>query len=474
MPRKNQKRTLITIGAIWILAAAMLLSATAAFAENQSNGSDLYSQLGLFSDVLNKLKQNYVTDLNDEELIKAAIIGMLGSTDPHTNYFTKAEYDEFTTSTKGSFGGLGIQIDKIGDYITVISPIEGTPAYRMGITAGDRIVKVNDVSVVGYTTDEAIKQMRGDVGTEVLITISRPGVAKPLEFKIIRETIRIKSVPYSFKLDNGVGYIRLSQFSENTVQELRAALSALESEGIKGLIIDLRWNPGGLLDQAVETETLFDADHAAPLRLAASLTIGEYLLPEHIAQWKAAHPASPVRMAIGNTTAVIAAVVALDADVGFIEGPQTHNDLQVHDWLRDELVVVAAAGHRWSRRRPRAEQLSQSPWILRELGSGTRQAADRWLLAHLGAVNVAFELGSTEAVKRLAAAGAGLALLSRHAVADNLAQGSLVELRTGLPPATRQLALVVRRDRRLGRTAEDFIAHCLQAATRGARGRSGV
>ncbi|HOZ02132.1 MAG TPA: S41 family peptidase, partial [Candidatus Syntrophosphaera sp.] len=257
MPRKNQKRTLITIGAIWILAAAMLLSATAAFAENQSNGSDLYSQLGLFSDVLNKLKQNYVTDLNDEELIKAAIIGMLGSTDPHTNYFTKAEYDEFTTSTKGSFGGLGIQIDKIGDYITVISPIEGTPAYRMGITAGDRIVKVNDVSVVGYTTDEAIKQMRGDVGTEVLITISRPGVAKPLEFKIIRETIRIKSVPYSFKLDNGVGYIRLSQFSENTVQELRAALSALESEGIKGLIIDLRWNPGGLLDQAVDTVNEF-------------------------------------------------------------------------------------------------------------------------------------------------------------------------------------------------------------------------
>lgn len=229
-----------------------------------------------------------------------------------------------------------------------------------------------------------------------------------------------------------------------------------------------------LLDQAGELQGLFDAAHPAPLRVAASLTIGEYLLPEHIARWKSAHPASPVRMAIGNTTAVIAAVVALDADVGFIEGPQTHNDLQVHDWLRDELVVVAAAGHRWSSRRPRADQLRLSPWILRELGSGTRQAADRWLLAHLGAVNVAFELGSTEAVKRLAAAGAGLALLSRHAVADNLAQGSLVELRTGLPPATRQLALVVRRDRRLGRTAEDFIAHCLQAATRGARGRSGA
>lgn len=227
-----------------------------------------------------------------------------------------------------------------------------------------------------------------------------------------------------------------------------------------------------LLDQAGELQGLFDAGHPAPLRVAASLTIGEYLLPERIAQWKTAHPASPVRMAIGNTSAVIAAVVALEADVGFIEGPQTHNDLQVHDWLSDDLVVVAAAAHAWARRRPRVDQLAQAPWILRELGSGTRQAADRWLLAHLGAVNVAFELGSTEAVKRLAASGAGLALLSRHAVADNLAQGSLALVRTGLPPATRQLALIVRRDRRLGRTAQDFIAHCLQPAAPGGRARA--
>jgi len=146
---RKQKTTLITIAAVWLLSAVMLFSATAVYAQNQAQGSDLYSQLGLFSEILNKLKQNYVTELNDEELIKAAIIGMLGSTDPHTTYFTKAEFDDFTTSTKGSFGGLGIQIDKIGDYVTVISPIEGTPAYRMGITAGDKIIKVNDTSIVG-------------------------------------------------------------------------------------------------------------------------------------------------------------------------------------------------------------------------------------------------------------------------------------------------------------------------------------
>jgi carboxyl-terminal processing protease len=257
VPNKKQRNTLITITAVWILSGIMLFAATAAFAQNQTSGNDLYSQLGLFSDVLNKLKQNYVTDLSDEELIKAAIIGMLGSTDPHTNYFTKAEFDQFTTSTKGSFGGLGIQIDKIGDYITVISPIEGTPAYRMGITAGDKIIKVNDTKVVGFSTDEAISLMRGDPGTTVTITISRPGVAKPIDFQIVRDTIKIKSVPYAFKLDNGTGYIRLSQFSETTSQELRTALNTLETEGITSLIIDLRWNPGGLLDQAVDTVNEF-------------------------------------------------------------------------------------------------------------------------------------------------------------------------------------------------------------------------
>lgn len=257
MIRPNQKYALISIISIWVLSALLLFVATNAYAQTKPNSSNLYSQIQLFSEVLQKLKQYYVTDLSDEELIQAAIEGMLGSTDPHTNYFTADEFKDFTTSTKGAFGGLGIQIDKIGDYITVVSPIEGTPAYRMGITAGDRIVKVNGESVVGFSTDEAIKRMRGDVGTKVEITISRPGLAEPLSFEIIREIIKIKSVPYSFKLDNGTGYMRITQFNENTVTELRAALQDLESKGIKGLIIDLRFNPGGLLDQAVDTVNEF-------------------------------------------------------------------------------------------------------------------------------------------------------------------------------------------------------------------------
>jgi carboxyl-terminal processing protease len=242
---------------IWLVGGVFVFKSTQAYAVDQERKTDLYSNLQLFNEVLIKLKQNYVTDLKDEDIIKAAIEGMLNSTDPHTSYFTPDEFTDFTTSTKGEFGGLGIQIDKKGDYITVVSPIEGTPAYRMGIASGDRIVKVDGVSMVGQSTDDAIKKMRGPVGTKVTITMSRPGVAEPLDFEIIREIIKIKSVPYAFKLDNGVGYIRLSQFSESTDSELKAALDTLENEKIRGLIIDLRFNPGGLLDQAIDTVNEF-------------------------------------------------------------------------------------------------------------------------------------------------------------------------------------------------------------------------
>lgn len=308
MPK--QRTALITIASLWILTATLLMIATTAFSQTNAVQGNDFSQIRLFSEVLFQLKQNYVTELSDsrlieaaingmrreatgdstfvpleelgnayepldlfareyrrllndpqtkssEKLIEAAIVAMLRSTDPHTNYFDAAAFADFTTSTKGSFGGLGIQIDKIGDYITVVSPIEGTPAYRMGITAGDRIIKVDGESIIGITTDESIKKMRGDPGTTVLITISRPGIDAPIEFTIVREIIKVKSVPYSFQLDNGVGYIRISQFNENTTSELRSALDELETEGIKGLIIDLRFNPGGLLDQAVNTVNEF-------------------------------------------------------------------------------------------------------------------------------------------------------------------------------------------------------------------------
>ena len=264
--------------------------------------------------------------------------------------------------------------------------------------------------------------------------------------------------------------------AERVARSQSAASSALaELEAVLGVLLfdrlgrRLMLNENGrallpvamaLLDQAVELETLFDAEHAAPLRLAASLTIGEYLLPALLAQWKQAHPKSRVRMQIGNTSEVIASVVGHEADVGFIEGSQTHADLRVQSWMSDELVIVASPTHALAGRTTTARQLTSATWILREIGSGTRQATDSWLLDHLGTLNVEFELDSTEAIKQLAMAGAGLACLSRHTVAGALDQGGLVEVLTRLPVARRRLAIVVGRDKRLGRAAQDFIRHC--------------
>lgn len=216
-----------------------------------------------------------------------------------------------------------------------------------------------------------------------------------------------------------------------------------------------------LLDQAAEAQHLFSgAGQPTPLRVAASLTIGEYLLPDLVAHWRAEHAASPVQLTVGNSTEVIAAVAAFEVDVGFIEGPQTHPDLIVRRWLSDELVIVAAPGHPLGGRAPTLRQLRDATWALREPGSGTREAADRWLLEHLGPLKVGFELGSPEAIKRLVAGGAALGCISRHAVATALAQGTLIELKTRLPPAVRRLAIVLHKDKHLGRPTEDFLRLC--------------
>lgn len=219
-----------------------------------------------------------------------------------------------------------------------------------------------------------------------------------------------------------------------------------------------------LLDRAAELEHLFAAEHDAPLRLAASLTIGECLLPELLADWKTTHPASPVQLMIGNTSEVIAAVAGFDVDIGFVEGRQTHPQLIVHAWRSDELVIIAAPGHALARGTASARQLGEATWALRERGSGTREAVERWLLEHVGSLRVDFEFSSPEAIKRLVAAGSALGCLPREVVARELEHGALVELTTRLPRATRRLTIVLHRDKHLGRGAEDFLRHCASFA----------
>ncbi len=217
-----------------------------------------------------------------------------------------------------------------------------------------------------------------------------------------------------------------------------------------------------LLDQAGELEQLFSGAHSVPLRLAASLTVGEYLLPGLLARWKLAHPAHAVQLMIGNTREVIAAVAGFQADVGFVEGTQTHPHLIVRPWLTDELVVIAAPRHALAGRSVSLRQLREATWALRELGSGTREAGDLWLVERVGPLKVDFELSSPEAIKRLVAAGTALGCMPREVVAHELAQGALVELTTALPRATRRLSMVLHRDKHLGRDTEGFIRHCAQ------------
>jgi len=213
--------------------------------------------LRYYESILLLMKDHFGENTTIKALVEASIEGMLKDVDPYTNFFSPEDFKDFQNNTRGSFGGLGIFIDKKGDYVTVVSPIEGTPAYKMGLQPGDRVVSVDHENVVGMITEEVTKRMKGDPGTKVNIGIDRPGVANTLFFDIIRDIIEIKSISYAFKLDSGVGYIRIRQFNEKTTVDLRKALDELEAQNIRGLLIDLRYNPGGLLNEAVDTVNEF-------------------------------------------------------------------------------------------------------------------------------------------------------------------------------------------------------------------------
>ncbi|WP_374669453.1 LysR family transcriptional regulator [Ramlibacter sp.] len=259
---------------------------------------------------------------------------------------------------------------------------------------------------------------------------------------------------------------RSQSAASNALGELEAVLGAQLFDRMgKRLVINengraLLPRAAALLEQAGETQSLFTRAHAAPLRLASSYTIGEYLLPALIASWKAQHPQSHVLLDIVNTHDVFERVGAFEADIGFIEGTHSHPELTVRKWRSDEMVVIAAAGHPMARQRANLRQLSQATWVLREPGSGTREASDRWLIPHLAAVHVELELGSNEAVKRVVAEGLGLGCLSRLAVKEAIAQGWLVEVATTLPPMQRTLSIVRHRAKKLGTGAEGFVRHC--------------
>lgn len=217
-----------------------------------ANSKETYETLEVFTEVLSHIQNNYVKEVDSQELVYGAIKGMLKELDPHTSFMTEEMYKEMQIDTKGEFGGLGIQIAVKDGILTVIAPIEDTPAYRIGIKAGDQIVMVNEEPTSEMSLMDAVKKMRGLKGTQVTITIMRKGFKDPKDFTITRDIIKTKSVKYEM-IEEKIAYIRLTQFQERTSTDLENALKDLNvGEGeLDGLILDLRNNPGGLLDQAV-------------------------------------------------------------------------------------------------------------------------------------------------------------------------------------------------------------------------------
>ncbi|HID09746.1 MAG TPA: S41 family peptidase, partial [Candidatus Latescibacteria bacterium] len=211
----------------------------------------------LFAEVYKAVIRDYVEEVDPEESIHAAIRGMLESLDPYSQFLSeKASVDQLKIDTTGEFGGLGIQISIIGDVPVVISPIEGTPAYDIGLQAGDRIVRINGEPTKGKGIAEIVNTLRGKPGTQVTITIEREGVESPIDYTITRAVIKIKAVPLATRIGD-VGYIRLARFSKVAGDEVEAALRDLMAQGIEGLILDLRSNPGGLLVEACEVADKF-------------------------------------------------------------------------------------------------------------------------------------------------------------------------------------------------------------------------
>ena len=223
---------------------------------SRGNENNIYKKIDLFSEVLDKVKKEYVEDIDQSEVMDAAINGVLQSLDPYSAYMSPSMYKEMATETRGEFGGLGIEVSMEAGVVKVISPIDDSPASKAGIKAGDYIVKINNIQVQGKSLTEAVELMRGPIGSEINITIRRVGVKKALNFKIKRAVIEVASVKSEIK-NNNIGYIRLTSFNENSSDQIKDKINIFKKKNIDYYILDLRNNPGGLLSQAIKISDFF-------------------------------------------------------------------------------------------------------------------------------------------------------------------------------------------------------------------------
>ena len=269
------------------------------------------------------VRSNYMEDVDVQNLVKGGIDGMLSTLDPYSNYLEPKQYRALMEDTQGQFEGLGIEISVKEGWLTVISPLEDTPAERMGIQAGDRIVKIEGVSTQGITEDEAVSKLRGKKGTVVHITVEREGIDQPMEYAIERDVISIRSVPYYGIAAEKIGYVRLNRFSDISADEVKEAVSDLKRKNIQGLILDLRGNPGGLLSEAVKVTNVF----LEPEKLVVSIRgKAKAQNKEFYAHDKPLYPQLPLAVLVDGGSASGSEIVAgalQDWDRGVIIGDTT-------------------------------------------------------------------------------------------------------------------------------------------------------
>ncbi len=248
----------------WItgIAASLIIASVSVYSASPSAKAAVdstYDQLKLLVDVMGIIRENYVEERDTKSLLTGAINGMVHTLDPFSQFMEPEVYKDMKTETEGQFGGLGIRISVKNDWLTVITPMPGTPAYRLGILPDDKIIKIENQSTAGMKVEDAVKLLRGAPGTKVNITIAREGTMEPILYNITREIIKIETITSRMLSDN-IGYIRLTEFNANSGHDLDKALSGLNQKGMKNLVFDLRNNPGGLLDIAVDVCKEFVGD----------------------------------------------------------------------------------------------------------------------------------------------------------------------------------------------------------------------
>jgi carboxyl-terminal processing protease len=263
MEKESVMRAGKPVGKVILTAAVLAVVMLSLGGTSASKGVDrtaTYEQLKLFTDVLSIIQNQYVDETEPREVIYGAVRGMLRALDPHSSFMDPESYREMQVETSGSFGGLGIEITIRDDQLTVVAPIEGTPAWRAGIQPGDRILKIEGLVTKDMSLPDAVKKMRGPKGTKVTVTIGREGTREPFDVTLTREVIQVQSIK-SQELEPGIGYVRIRQFQERTAPDLVAAVEKFDKGGnLAGLIVDVRNNPGGLLSAAVEVSEEFLGD----------------------------------------------------------------------------------------------------------------------------------------------------------------------------------------------------------------------